>query len=282
MPRSRRKQPAVAPTQPAKPSKTAGPPYRAPALDKGLEILELLAGALEPVSVAEITTALARSRPEIYRVLVVLEARGYIQKGEDGRFDLTDRLFDIAIQHAPKRNLLSAAKPAMEELAEQTLQSCHLMINSGEHMVCIARQESPAAVGFAVQVGFRPTLFDSTSGRVYFAFQSRTRQALLLRRLRNLRASPAAIKEFVDEANGITGRGYALEPSRLTDGIQDISAPIFGVDPAEAIACLTIPFVSHRLFATTLDQAIGHLLAFSRQISLHLRSGAHRALGTSH
>src|SRR5262245_60605687 len=134
----------------------AEPAYRAPALDKGLEILELLASAPEPVSVPEIATSLSRSRPEIYRILVVLEARGYIQKGEDGRFDLTDRLFDVAMRHAPKRSILAAAQPVLEELAEATLQSCHLMINSADHMVCIARQESPAALGFAVQVGFRP------------------------------------------------------------------------------------------------------------------------------
>ena len=43
--------------------------YRAPALDKGLDIIELLASADEGLSQAEIAKALNRSPNEIYRML---------------------------------------------------------------------------------------------------------------------------------------------------------------------------------------------------------------------
>src|SRR5262245_43559201 len=146
------------------------PPYRAPALEKGIAILELLASARAPLPVTEIAATLRRSRAEIYRMVVVLEALDYLQRTDDGSFDLTAKMFDVASRHPPKRSVVAAARPVMEELAENTLQSCHLMVNSGDHMVCIAREESPAALGFSVQVGFRPPLLQSTSGRVYFAF----------------------------------------------------------------------------------------------------------------
>ena len=45
-----------------------GDRYRAPALDKGLDILELLARTDDGLSQAEIAKALARSPNEIYRI----------------------------------------------------------------------------------------------------------------------------------------------------------------------------------------------------------------------
>lgn len=254
--------------------KKKAPVYSAPALEKGMAILELLANSPGAVPVAEIAAALDRSRAEIYRMLVVLESLGYIHKTDDGRCDLTTRLFDLAIRHTPKRSLVAAARPVMEDLAEKTLQSCHLMINSGDHMVCIAREESPAAIGFAVQVGFRPGLLQSTSGRVYFAFQDAARQELLLRRIKQARHDAAAVQAFVEAAKSIRERGYTQESSLLTAGIEDISAPVYGVDPGLAVASLTIPFVSHRLFSTTIQDALTLLLEAAHQVSERLRNGA--------
>jgi DNA-binding IclR family transcriptional regulator len=249
------------------------PPYRAPALEKGIAILELLAGARQPLAVGEIADTLQRSRSEIYRMLVVLEALEYLRRTSEGRYDLTAKLFDIASRHAPKRSVVAAARPVMEELAEATSQSCHLMVNSGDHMVCVAREESPAAIGFAVQVGFRPAMLQSTSGRVYFAFQDEARRELLLHRMRRGGPGSAVLRELAAGVRAIVRRGYATEPSRLTTGIQDLSAPVFGPQPGQAVACLTIPFVSHRLFRCSLAQAVALLLDAARRISATLRAG---------
>src|SRR5262245_52147828 len=166
--------------------------YRAPALEKGIAILELLVDSSRPLAMAEIAGTLARSPAEIYRMLVVLQDLEYIHRAKDGGYALTARLFDVASRHAPKRSVVAAARAAMEELAETTQQSNHLTVPSGDHMVCIAREESPAAIGFAVQVGFRPAMTQSTSGRVYYAFQDPERRELLLSRIRRGRPAPAA------------------------------------------------------------------------------------------
>ena len=61
--------------------------YAAPALEKGLDILELLAEVGEPLSTREIAERLARSKSEIFRMVFVLQQRGYLAR-EAG----TDRL----------------------------------------------------------------------------------------------------------------------------------------------------------------------------------------------
>ncbi len=54
--------------------------YRAPALDKGLDILELLASVDGGLTQAEIAKHLDRSPNEFYRMLDRLVKRGYVTK----------------------------------------------------------------------------------------------------------------------------------------------------------------------------------------------------------
>ena len=54
------------------------PTYSAPALDKGLDILEILAKTVMPMTMSEISDKAGRSRGEIFRMLQVLELRSDI------------------------------------------------------------------------------------------------------------------------------------------------------------------------------------------------------------
>ncbi len=58
--------------------------YRAPALDKGLDILELLATEPGGLTRAEIVRAMGRGPSEIYRMLERLVARGYVSRSAEG------------------------------------------------------------------------------------------------------------------------------------------------------------------------------------------------------
>ena len=75
-------------------------------LDKGLDILELLATTEEGLSQAEIAKALERSPNEIYRMLDRLVRRHYVARTSGDRFQLTLKLFALAHQHAPVRRLV--------------------------------------------------------------------------------------------------------------------------------------------------------------------------------
>jgi hypothetical protein len=67
-------------------TKSEKPRYRAPALEKGLDILELLASESRPLSSSEIVQQLGRSTGELFRMIQVLEYRGFIEQalGSEG------------------------------------------------------------------------------------------------------------------------------------------------------------------------------------------------------
>jgi DNA-binding IclR family transcriptional regulator len=130
------------------------PKYRAPALDKGLDILELLSGTSGPLNLAEIAIRVGYSKGEIFRMLQVLEARNYIVRGEgDTGYLLTNRLFMLGMERPRNKGLVEVALPIMHRLSDETSHPCHLVVSSDDQIVVIARVDAPSDEGYIVRVG---------------------------------------------------------------------------------------------------------------------------------
>src|SRR5689334_13722073 len=89
------------------------PTYSAPALDKGLDILEILASTATPMTMSEISVQAGRSRGEIFRMLQVLESRRYISRNGGDGYLLTNKLFMLGMERPPVRGLTEIALPIM-------------------------------------------------------------------------------------------------------------------------------------------------------------------------
>ena len=87
--------------------------YSAPALEKGLDVLELLASQPHALSLQEFAQRLERSSAELYRMLDVLVQRGWLARLPDASYGLTLRLFELAHRHPPVGRLLDVAVPHM-------------------------------------------------------------------------------------------------------------------------------------------------------------------------
>ncbi len=167
------------------------PKYRAPALEKGLAVLELLARANGPMSLNAISRSLNRSVSELFRMIQVLEFHGYLELASSGEgYVLSNKLFALGMTRAPTRDLHDAALPVMHRLAERIGQSCHLGVVSADQMVIVARVEAPGDLGFSVRIGYRRALVDSTSGLVLYAFQTELVRAEWKKRLASRHKPP--------------------------------------------------------------------------------------------
>ena len=101
--------------------------YTAPALEKGLDILEFLSDFPEGLSKVNVAKGLGRSLNEIFRMVSVLEKREYILcDPETERYSLSLKLFSIANRYQPVRMMVKKAHPMMMQLTQATDQSWHL------------------------------------------------------------------------------------------------------------------------------------------------------------
>ena len=213
------------------------PRYRAPALEKGLDILELLADRPEGLSQTEIARALERSVGEIFRMLACLVERGFItiQRPSD-RYVLTLRLFELAHKHAPLQQLVASALPRMRELAKAVHQSCHLTVVESGHGVVVAQADAPGEIGFAVRVGSVIQLATTASGRVLLAFQDDEDRRKLLA------LASAPLEGGLPVLERIRRRGFEEMESTRIRGVHDYSYPVFNHRGA-AVGALTVPFI---------------------------------------
>lgn len=208
---------------------SSGPDYRSPAVEKALDVLELLAESPEPLTQSQVAEAAGRSVGQVFRVLATLERRGFIVRERSGGYLLSTRLFDLAHRHEPLRGLRAAALPVMHDLADQVRQSCNLAVLDGDRVRVIAQVESPADFGYRVRVG---ALFDAAStatGEV-------------------LRGAPETV------------RADALQP-----GITDVVVGVRGPGGATA-AALRVPYVSTSFSTVAHDEVVAHARRAARAI----------------
>ena len=248
--------------------------YRAPALSKGLDILEHLAAAAEGKTQAEIAKSLGRTTPEIFRMLMVLRKRGYVHLNEeDDRYSLTTKLFEIAHRHPPVRRLTSIAGEAMQKLANRINQSMHMAILHSGKVLVIAQVDCSDNNITAVRLGAQIPLYDTSSGRVLAAWMDAESLAGLL-----ADAGPGTDDRqaaFVRDLPAVRATGYAQNESFTIAGVINIAAPVRDMT-GRVIAAITIPFV-RRLSGTntvSIDGAREELLSMAALISQRLGAGA--------
>lgn len=216
-----------------------GPEYAVPALDKALDILEVLAGRLEGMSQVEIAAAVERSPSQIFRVLTTLERRGYLfRERQTGLYSLSLRLFDLAHRQEPLRALTAAALAPMRRLADETGQSCNLSVLDVDRVRVVAQAESPADFGFRVRVGATFAVEETATGAVLRAFAGGGGAG---------GAAGAAGGGAADGGEGvlkgIRERGFLERADAVRGSITDVVFPVLGASGG-AVAALTVPYVA--------------------------------------
>lgn len=248
--------------------------YRAPALDKGLDILELVSRSPESMSVTAIAKELDRSTSELFRMILVLERRGYIRQTESGGYGPTSRLFRLGMEQAPVKTLHEVALPVMRALASRIEQSCHLAIRVAGDIIIIARMESPGLLGYSVRLGYRRPIPLAASGLVLYAFQSREVQESWEQDFSPPLTQPE-LARLHRTANKIIRQGSIQFVGDIMPGIVDLSAPIMRGD--SAAAALTIPFVNKLNQPVDMEGCKAELIDAAATISAELAAGDFRA-----
>ncbi|MEN9360306.1 MAG: Transcriptional regulator KdgR [Verrucomicrobiota bacterium] len=210
--------------------------YKAPALEKGLEILSELALAERPQTLTELAQRLGRTQGELYRMLIVLEQSGWLRRDEAERYTLTGKMLDLALRHPPVRRLLDLALPLMRRFADQHGQSCHLTLPHQGRGLVVACAESPAELITMVRPGARLELLGSSTGLCLLAFgETSLGEAVLANVAKKERA------ELEKQLKSIASAGHVLQPSRLINGVTDLSVPVRWSSSTPAWAALSCP-----------------------------------------
>ena len=215
--------------------------YSAPALEKGLDILEALCQSEDGLTQQEISNRLGRKLGEIYRMLNCLVERNYVAN-VGNNYTITSKLFQLSHFHPPTYRLLTEALPIMEGLSRQISFPCDLRVYNNGSLTVIASIQPPNGLGFMTRVGSEIEVAPSASGLVLLAFQDpiikeiRIKESLPNKSEEEIETFRLSLKEVVE-------KGFASIKSKQFAGLHAISFPILDMN-GNAVAAITVPMLA--------------------------------------
>ena len=239
--------------------------YTAPALEKGLDILDVLSSHDHGLTQAEIARALNRSVSEIFRMIAVLRRRGLVDLEQGGdRYYLTTKLFEMASRTPILTRLTVAAGAIMRQIAHETDESVQLAVLSEGKTLVIGQVDNPGYNVLSVRLGARIDAWQTSSGMVILANLRPDDLVAFLTDYPHPDGTDKAV--LAEELAQIKAQGYELRPSHVVKGVTNISVPIMGHERV-AVAAMTIPYIDRHFSTTSLDDCRGLLMIAAENLS---------------
>lgn len=211
-------------------------------LARGLRILDLLAEAAGPMSVAALAEALEVHRSVAYRLVRTLEDSSLVARDAAGRYVIGPHVVTLARSVAT--DLQSSARVELRQLADDLEMTAFLVVLDRAECVTLMTIEPRTPVAsIAQRPGSRHSVLIGAPGIAI--------QTLLIRAERDAHGIAA------DETPDVTSAreaGYALSHGEVIPGVTSVAAPIPGAVPA-AVAVLYV--------AGADDRAIGERVSLA-------------------
>ena len=240
-------------------------------VSRALRALELIADAGE-LGVTELSRRLDVHKATASRLAATLADHGLIERNPiTGRYRLGFGLIRLAGAAIASLDVVRAARPVLEELAEATRETVNLGLLSGDDVVYIDQVTGGRSILSASWVGRRTALHCSASGKVLLAFMSEPERERQLERTParmtpNTLVDPQALRAQLEE---IRVRGYGQIEGELEEGLNAVAAPIRQAD-GQVSATLSVSGPAFRLRSTDLPRigrlAIDAATAVSRRL----------------
>jgi DNA-binding IclR family transcriptional regulator len=247
----------------------------APALDRGLAILEALDSRPDGANLSEISRFIRSPKNSTSRLIQTLAARGYLERDDVSmRFRLTGKLFRLGHPRPGRTSLVGSALEAMRELRDAVGETVQLGIPTGDEGVVIEQVESTLAVRICVEIGLRFPLHNNAPGKVLLAFQPPAARERTLERLALERFTARTITtkaQLFEECMRVIEQGYGTDWGEADEGIHCVAAPIFD-RPGRLLGVVWVSAVAGRMPQGKFAEVAVEVTGAARRIEGRLQS----------
>jgi DNA-binding IclR family transcriptional regulator len=203
----------------------------------------------------ELAKRLELSSNLAFRVLCVLQEKGYVRRNPAGQYELTAGLYSLGMKLQNSFDLRKQARPLLEALAETALESCQIQIPAGDRMLQLDFVPPPADYYLAVTPGIRLYRHGNAFGKAVWAFlppeeSEALFQAPLPRLTPHTIIDPARIKQELAE---IRETRSASEFDEYVLGSYCIGSPVFDAT-GKPVAGVGVTGLASRLDETKLPE----------------------------
>jgi len=219
-----------------------GEPGGVRVLHKTLDILETIKATESGFRLADLSRKVELPKATVYRILMTLEGRGYLDRGPDGAYRMAKKLFDLQRTEPLEQVLNRVAQPLMERLVAASKETVNLGILDAGEVVVINTVESPQAVRMTSKIGNRRLLHSTALGKVLLAGLP-DKEVSRLTRIKGLPKltdqTLTSRSAVVAEVQKVRQQGWALDNQENELDGRCIGAPVLGAD-GRVIAALSV------------------------------------------
>jgi len=206
--------------------------YKAPAVEKLLEILELMASINKSFSVTELGMKLDIPVNSIFRIMKELEIKNYVYKNPlDSTYQLTDKLYYLGSSTANRITLRNVSQESLRRLLEYTRETVILTKFGVDYQTLIIDQiESPEPLKFISTIGLEYPSHASAMGKAMLAYLSDEDLSSFLDRKPLVSITLSTITDMIElkkELVKIRNDGCAFDHEESCYGLRCVAAPVF-------------------------------------------------------
>lgn len=236
---------------------------KAPALERGLKVLELLAAEGAELGLKSIAQNLDIPVPSLWRILGVLRENGYVLFDRDRKtYRLGFKFLYLGNMVLNRMGFRSQARGYLKQLVELTGETAELSARVKDQLILIEQVEGPDAVRLFSRIGSAYPYFHATApGKVYLAHIEKGKLTSVMTRMGLPKITEHTITRLdvlEDELKSIARRGFASDTDEMRAGVCRIASPVYD-KTGKVVACLGIAAPSFRIRAEDRER-IGHII----------------------
>jgi IclR family transcriptional regulator, blcABC operon repressor len=262
----------------------AAPVRAVPAVERAIALLDALAAAPAPQSLAVLARSLSLPKSSVHGLLATLAAAGLARRDADGAFALGPKALQWADAYAAQSDVLRSFHAHAHGFAALRSETVMLATLDGADVLYLAcRQGSrPLAVNF--RVGGRFPAAVTSSGKAMLASftdqQVRTRVGDI-GGSRLTRHSVGSTGALLRQLAQFRSQGWAVDDEETAEGMQCFGAAVFGARSAEPIAAVAVSVIKAGLTVRRRTELIKAIQGLAARLSHELGSGAHALLASA-
>ncbi len=200
-------------------------------LDRAFDILELLSGEPNGLSITDISTRLELHKSTVFRLLSALRQRGYIEQNQArGIYRMGMGFLDLASGHLNSLELKTEAEPFLRQLSAEAGQTVYLATLQEGAAVYIDKYEQFDSIRKYSIIGKRRPLHCTSLGKALLTgfSDSEIHQHFAGKRMES--RTPKTITDvdsLVEDIRLSRSRGWSFDNEEFELGEQCIGAPVF-------------------------------------------------------
>ncbi|WP_322021623.1 MULTISPECIES: IclR family transcriptional regulator domain-containing protein [unclassified Burkholderia] len=248
-------------------------------MDKALGVLELIGGAPDGMSNADLLEVAGLPKTTLYRILATLVERGLVRRDPVKRvYRLGFRYLELVRNAYLQPDLVAAASSELRALRDLTGETAYLAVLDGASVLSLERCDGAHSRRSAAALGQSKPLHCTGQGKAILSRLPANERDALLRTIDYEALTRNTItdrRRLQIELGIIAARGYAIDDEEIVEGVRCVAAPI--VDPAGKVrGALSVAGPAYRLSLSRLELLGPELADAGRRVGSQLASNRTR------